>query len=71
MNEKIEIIGQLDTLFEAGFLPPLCVLNDTTRRGVIGSGASTISEWEPFELDSVEYKQLNDQLNLRVLDNKD
>ncbi|MBC7813195.1 MAG: hypothetical protein H7175_18700 [Burkholderiales bacterium] len=53
-----EMLTEMPYLLTHKVIPPLHVLNEVLRSGLIEAGANGGASWEPFEIDAEEYEAL-------------
>ena len=58
-----DLLFEIPYLLTSGLIPPLRVLNDILRKGIVDAGMSGGCKWQPFEIGQAEYEELAGSLN--------
>lgn len=61
-GSALSLLLSIPYFFVSEVIPPIFVINDVLRKGVVDAGMSGGCRWKSFQLDEVEYEDLVSKL---------
>jgi hypothetical protein len=61
----LSLLFSIPYFFVSEVIPPIDVINEVLKKGVVDAGMSGGCRWKPFQLDTQEYSELVSQLKKR------